>query len=84
LVHWPVSLTKKLEYTGCLDNVQRVSGVIKSNALGVQMILTSAPFLMNKRVKTTALYAAIPPVMPRRIFLFGIFFCRISEINLLV
>ncbi|SVA18284.1 uncharacterized protein METZ01_LOCUS71138 [marine metagenome] len=37
----------KLEYTGFLDNVERVKGVINSLASGVITTFTSAPLLIN-------------------------------------
>tara|TARA_Y100000385_G_scaffold85893_1_gene88183 strand:- start:6316 stop:6645 length:330 start_codon:yes stop_codon:yes gene_type:complete len=55
LTHSPVSSTKKLLNTDFLDSVERVRGVIKSSALGVQTTLTSAPFFMNKRIRDAAL-----------------------------
>ena len=37
----------KLEYTGFLDNVESVKGVMNSLASGVITTFTSAPFLIN-------------------------------------
>ncbi len=34
------------------------------------IILTSAPFLRNLRTKSGTLYAAIPPLIPTKMFLF--------------
>ena len=52
-----------------LESVESVSGVIKSFDAGVNTTLTSAPDFINKRTKFAVLYAAIPALMPKRIFL---------------
>ena len=57
------------EKTAFFESVERVSGVIKSVADWVIKTWTSAPSLIKRRVKKAALYAAILPVTPRRIFL---------------
>jgi len=61
---------------GFLERVANVKGVINYLASGVMIIFTLAPFLTNKRVRCAALYAAIPPVTPRIIFLLANMFQR--------
>ena len=55
--------------TGFLDKVESVSGVMKSLEAGVITTLTLAPAFINNRTKLADLYAAIPAVMPSKIFL---------------
>jgi len=59
----------KDEMTGFFDSVESVRGVINSFAAGVMITLTEAPDLINKRTRDADLYAAIPAVIPNRIFL---------------
>src|SRR5882672_6382783 len=56
-------------YTGLPERACRVVGVMKRQAASVMTTRTSAPALTNRRVSSAALYAAIPPVSPSRIFL---------------
>ena len=46
-----------------------VSGVTKASAAGVIATRTSALAVFSKRISSIVLYAAMPPVMPIRIFL---------------
>ncbi|MOA50514.1 hypothetical protein D3C78_1735380 [compost metagenome] len=56
-------------FTGFLDRVDNVKGVMKSPALLVIITLTSAPALINKRTSSADLYEAILPQIPTNIFL---------------
>src|SRR5690554_1051670 len=63
------SVFVKEENTLFLERVERVSGVTNSLAAGVITTLTLAPFFTKSLTKNAALYAAIPPVTPSKIFL---------------
>ena len=54
----------KLVCTGSLDSAESVVRPIKRSALSVMTGTTWAPASTNRRHKSTALYAAIPPVTP--------------------
>src|SRR5690606_29005230 len=56
------------ENTSFLESVESVSGVTNSFADCVITTFTSAPFFTKSRTKKAALYAAIPPVTPSKIF----------------
>src|SRR5215813_8389194 len=68
LSHSPVLASKPSTLTGFFDKTDKVRGVIKSQAEGVITTFTCAPSLMRRRVSKADLYAAMLPVMPRRIF----------------
>src|SRR5262249_26208514 len=51
------------------ETVASASGATKRVALGVTMTRTSAPASRRRRTRSGVLYAAIPPVTPRTIFM---------------
>ena len=51
------------------ESVDNVKGVMKSFEAGVITTFTFAPAFINNLTKVAVLYAAIPAVMPKSIFL---------------
>src|SRR5689334_10553763 len=66
LSHSPVRASKPSTLTGFLERTDKVRGVMKSRAEGVITTLTCAPSFTSKRTSKADLYAAMLPVMPRR------------------
>ncbi len=61
--------SSKLSDTGRPETACMVSGVMNSLAAWVITTCTVAPRSTNRRVNSAHLYAAIPPLIPSRIFL---------------
>src|SRR5579884_2905911 len=55
--------------TPCVDTVASASGATNRVAFGVTMTRTSAPASRRRRTSSGVLYAAMPPVTPRTIFM---------------
>src|SRR5438105_697293 len=55
--------------TPCPETVARASGETNRAALGVRTTRTVAPASCNRRTSSGALYAAMPPLTPRTIFM---------------
>src|SRR5512147_671576 len=70
---WPISdssvRSNRERATGCLESVCNVRGVTNSSAARERITRTLAPALSSARTRSGALYAAMPPVTPRRIVL---------------
>ena len=69
---WPIAASaagsSRSSNTGWPETACRLSGVIKALAAGVIITRTSAPRSRRRRTSSGALYAAMPPLTPSRIF----------------
>ena len=66
-----LSGSRSSEETLFPDNACKVKGVINSSADLVITTRTDDPAFFKERTISADLYAAIPPVTPRRMFLFA-------------
>ena len=70
-ITWLAHVSSSASWTSTLFllRVASVRGDTKSLAAGVRITFTSAPATINNLVSSIALYAAMLPVIPKRIFL---------------
>ena len=71
LLSVPLRLSHSESYTGSPESVARVSGVMNSFAPSVMTTDTRRPCLRSRRTSSADLYAAMPPLMPKRMCFMG-------------
>ena len=71
LLSAPARLSHSESYTGSPASVARVNGVMNSFAPSVMTTDTRRPCLRSKRTSSADLYAAMPPLIPKRMCFMG-------------